>query len=544
MGIKAREICFDIMLAALLFYAWGWMGVWFNQASMRDPSELLPITEFTEGHLAGTVVGVVEWESGSLWDLYVDDIGWPDGLVYRPMMWPSIALGALVGPVLAINILWSYALSWNAICGFFVIRVLGLSRIAALTAGSLMAWNPWVRTTLSNGQFEQSFIGTIALLWGFVFLSERNRKVGVLGTFLVVVLGGLAVPNVVLTGLVALPVLGVCRVLRHPRRLLPWSVCAFATIAGGLLVNSYQSAGFSSDEPQFFSPRRADDSSMDNVATLSSLMDAPTKTVANNQVAHIPYQGEIWPKAGAVGALIGGGIGRMGVLAAVDMVHFSLGPSVKVEEDTYYLPVSWLAHYAPILAQSGSYYRFAMGGFVGFALCVAAGLHRIRRYSLMVSIVVGGFVVRESIQETENMRGHPIPLSASSAFDHPQVEQLLGGKGAVLGLPLLKNMNCDKGSFGYVKEYWLHRRPILHTMEPPIRYRSNEPKISRLMRVLDDASCSSKITAAIQRMGVGAVILYTSSQCNLSQEQKSCLEQGLGTPQKSKGVWIWDDLLK
>ena len=61
MSTKAREICFDIMLAALLFYAWGWMGVWFNQASMRAPSELLPITEFTEGHLAGTVVGVVEW---------------------------------------------------------------------------------------------------------------------------------------------------------------------------------------------------------------------------------------------------------------------------------------------------------------------------------------------------------------------------------------------------------------------------------------------------------------------------------------------------
>ncbi|MAA78698.1 MAG: hypothetical protein CL916_05520 [Deltaproteobacteria bacterium] len=544
MSKKAREICFDIMLCALLFYAWGWMGVWFNQASMREPSELLPITEFTEGHLAGTVVGVVEWEMGSLWDLYVDDIGWPDGLVYRPMMWPSIALGALVGPVLAINLLWSYALSWNAACGFFAIRVLGLSRISAIVAGSLMAWNPWVRTTLSNGQFEQSFIGTIALLWGFVFLSERHRWAGMLGTFLVVVLGGLAVPNVILTGLVALPVLGAYRVLSNIRRLIPWSLCAAATIAGGLLVNSYQSAGFSSDEPQFFSPRRADDSSMDNVATLSSLLEAPSKTVANNQVAHIPYQGEIWPKAGLIGAVVGGGVGRMGILAAVDMVHFSLGPSVQIENDTYYLPVSWLAHYAPILAQSGSYYRFAMGGFVGFALCVAAGLHQIRRYSLIISILIGGFIVQEGIQETEEMRGHPIPLSASSAFDHLEVETLLGGKGAVLGLPLLKNMNCDKGSFGYVKEYWLHRRPILHTMEPPIRYRSNEPKISRLMRVLDDSACSSNIKAAIQRMGVGAVILYTSSQCNLSQEQKICLEQGLGIPQKSRGVWLWDGVLE
>lgn len=542
MSNRTKGFLFDIVLAVLLFYLWGWVGVWFNQASMRAPTELLPITEFTEGHLAGTAVGVVEWEKDSLFDLFVDDIGWPDGLVYRPMMWPSIALGIFFGPVMAINLLWSYALSWNAICGFFLLRVLGLSRVSAVVAGSLMAWNPWVRTTLSNGQFEQSFIGTIALLWGMVFLAERNRWFGVLGTFWVVLLGGLAVPNVALTGLVALPVLGAWRVLGNVRRLIPWSLCACATIGAGLLVNGYQSAGFSSDEPQFFSPRRADDSSMDNVATLDSLFSSPTKIVSNNQVAHIPYQGEIWPKAGTIGAFLGGGVGVMGLLATVDMVHFSLGPQVKIEEDTYYLPVSWLAHYAPILAQSGSYYRFALGGFVGFALCVGAGIHRVRSFSLILSMVLGGLIVQESMEETEKMKGHPIPLSASTAFLH-DVASLRGGKGAVLGLPLLKNMNCDKGSFGYVKEYWLHRRPILHTMEPPIRYRSNEPKISRLMRVLDDAQCASKISAAIRRLSVGAVIFYTKSQCNLSQEQKECLQKGLGVPQKSRGVWIWDDLL-
>lgn len=543
MSKKTKGLLFDIALALFLFYIWGWVGVWFNQASMRSPEVLLPITEFTEGHLAGTAVGVVEWEKDSLFDLFVDEIGWPDGLVYRPMMWPSIALGIFVGPVMALNLLWSYVLSCNAVCGFFLVRVLGLSRVSAVVAGSLMAWNPWVRTTLSNGQFEQSFIGVIALIWGMVFLSEQYRWLGVLGTFFAVLLGGLAVPNIVLTGLIALPVLGAWRVMGNIRRMVPWSLCACATICGGLLVNGYQSAGFSSDEPQFFSPRRADDASMDNTATLDSLFSAPIKRVANNQVAHIPYQGEIWPKAGVVGALVGGNIGVMSLLATVDMLHFSLGPSVEVKDNTYFLPVSWLAYYAPILAQSGSYYRFALGGFIGFALCIAAGIHRVRGYSLIVSIFLGGWLIRESIQETENMKGHPIPLSASEAFSHPAIDELQGGKGAVLGLPLLKNMNCDKGSFGYVKEYWQHRRPILHTMEPPIRYRSNEPKISRLMRVLDDSKCSAKISATIRRLGVGAVILYTQSQCNLSQEQKDCLQEGLGMPKKTRGVWIWDDLL-
>jgi hypothetical protein len=282
---------------------------------------------------------------------------------------------------------------------------------------------------------------------------------------------------------------------------------------------------------------------MNNVATLSSLFDDTTKSVANNQVAHIPYQGDIWPEMGAVGALIGGGIGRMGFVAAIEVVHFSLGPSVSIGEKTHFLPVAWLAHYAPILAQSGSYYRFAMGGFVAFALCVAAGIHRVRQFSFLIACGLGTYVVVQGFEETQSMKGHPIPLSASIAFEHPEIDMLRDGKGAVLGLPLLKNMNCDKGSFGYVKEYWQHKRPILHTMEPPIRYRSNEPKISRLMRVLDDDACASKIEAAIQRLRVGSVVLYTDAQCSFSKQQRLCLQEGLGKPYKGKGVWIWDGLL-
>jgi len=542
MSSRHKNILLDVALAILLFYLWGWVGVWFNQAAMRSPETLLPITEFTEGHLAATVVGIVEWEKNSLFDLYVDDIGWPDGLVYRPMMWPSIALGVLVGPVLAINLLWSYALSCNAVCGFFLMRVLSMSRISALVAGSLCAWNPWVRTTLSNGQFEQSYIGVIALIWGCVFLSEKHWKSGVGATFIVVLFSGLAVPNCTLTALVALPFLGVWRVLSHPRRVVVWSLCAVATVAAGMCVNSYQSAGFNSDEPQFFAPRRADDSSMDNTASLETLFSAPTKQVANNQVIHVSYQGKIWTKGALLGVVIGGPPAWMGILSTISMVHLALGPKVDIEGVTHYLPVAWLAHYAPILAESGSYYRFSMGGFVGFALCIAAGLHRIRQFSFVLSLLLGGYIIRQAKQETDSMKGHPIPLQAKTAFLHPDVAALQSGTGAVLGLPLLKNMGCDKGSFGYIKEYWLHRRPLLHTMEPPIRYRSNEPKISRLMRVLDDPKCASKIEATIQRLRVSGVIVYLDAQCPLSKAQRNCLEEGLGMPKKGSRVWIWDGI--
>ena len=63
------------------------------------------------------------------------------------------------------------------------------------------------------------------------------------------------------------------------------------------------------------------------------------------------------------------------------------------------------------------------------------------------------------------------------------------------------------------------------------------------MRALDDDECADKIQAAIQRLRVGSVVLYTDAQCTFSKEQRRCLQEGLGMPYKGKGVWIWDDLL-
>ena len=533
----------DIVFVLVLFYVWAWVGVWFNQEAMRSPDVFLPITQFTEGHLAATVVGVLEWNNDSLFDFYTDDIGWPDGLRFRPMMWPTIVLGILLNPVYALNLVWSYTLACNAVCGFFLVRVLGLSRVSALVAGSLMAWNPWVRTTLSNGQFEQSYVGIIALLWGMVLLAEKKPKIGIMGTFVVVLLGGLAVPNCLLTGLMGLPLLGIWRIVGNFRRTPMWCGCALAAICAGLMVNSYQSEGFDSDEPQFFAPRRADDASMSNTASWESLWSAPTESYANNQVAHITYQGEIWPRIGVLGGVLGGGLGHMGAAVAFELIHIALGPTVEIEGNTYYLPVSWLAYYVPILGRSGSYYRFAMGGFVSFALCGAAFIDRVRRFSLVLAIGVGAYVLQEAWTETNDMIGHPIPMTASMAFPHTEVDSLRGGKGPVLGLPLLKNSNCDKEAVGYVKEYWQHQRPILHTMAPPVRYRSNEPKIARLLNVLDDAQCSSKVEKTVQRMGIGAVILYLDGACTFSSVQKQCLIDGLGAPQMGRDVWIWDGLL-
>ena len=156
--------------------------------------------------------------------------------------------------------------------------------------------------------------------------------------------------------------------------------------------------------------------------------------------------------------------------------------------------------------------------------------------------MLGGTLIRNAWIETVQMKGHPIPLSAQEAFPAPEIAQLRTGTGAVLGLPLLKNMGCDKGSFGYVKEYWLHRRPILHSMEPPIRYRSNEPKIGRLQRALASETCSQKISAILSSLRVGSLIVQQNARCPLSTKQLRCLEDAFGSPTRGREVLIWERL--
>ncbi|MEC7987027.1 MAG: hypothetical protein VX278_17795, partial [Myxococcota bacterium] len=310
----------------------------------------------------------------------------------------------------------------------------------------------------------------------------------------------------------------------------------------GVLVSGYQSYNFEDTAPQFFSPRRADDSSMQSVATLSSLWSPPSVSVASNQVVHCTYLGRVWPIAGIGGGLLGGPVGWMSLVVDAGLIHLSLGPSVDVGEDTYYLPVAWVQDSIPVLSQSGSYYRFVMGSFVAFALGVGAGLNTISRYSTFLAVGMGGLLIRNAWVETEKMKGHPIPLTAQTAFSSPEIAKLRGGEGAVLGLPLLKNMGCDKGSFGYVKEYWLHRRPILHSMEPPIRYRSNEPKIGRLQRAFISADCAKKMPAVLSSLNVGSLIVQLNARCPLSTEQLRCLEDAFGSATRGKEVLLWETL--
>jgi len=108
---------------------------------------------------------------------------------------------------------------------------------------------------------------------------------------------------------------------------------------------------------------------------------------------------------------------------------------------------------------------------------------------------------------------------------------LYGGSGPVLGLPLLKGAGCDANSFRYLNGYWIHRRPFLHSMEPPVSYLSSEPSIGLLQRTLDDSACADKLSALLTRLAVSTVIIHDDVPCALTNVQRECVEDALGEPE-------------
>ena len=182
-----------------------------------------------------------------------------------------------------------------------------------------------------------------------------------------------------------------------------------------------------------------------------------------------------------------------------------------------------------------------MGGVACFALASGLALQAISRRSVLLA---GGLLYLLSVQavtEVNAVKAHPIPLYTRKALFHPELASLRGGEGAVLDLPVLKGQGCDKNSLAYLNAYWVHQRPILHSMFPPVSYRSSEPRVSRLVRTLGKENCADKILAAIQAMGVGAVVVHQTKKCPLQPAQLQCLRQALGPPAGEDRALLWWD---
>lgn len=546
-----------VALVAVLGAAAG-LSAWLTADLWGNPTGRLPHTTFTDGHLVAVSVGVAELRAGGLWDLHTTLLGWPEGLGFRPLMWPVIAAAAALGPVLGINLTWLGIPVFNALGGYALGRALGAGRWGAVMGGTLTAWTPWVRETLGNGQFEQAPIGLIGFIWGTALLCARRPKLGAPLLGLCVLGGGLSAPNCAMAGLLGLPILALGAMVVDGLQATPgvgtvrarvgarlraaglqgwvWAGLASGVAAG--LVYAYLSANFGGG-PSVFEPRQGSDGSIRSVATLASLFSPPGTDVYQRRVIHCTFLGWTWLTAGALGLVLGRLRALPIGLVAVVIGVLSLGPTTAIGDAVVALPMAWVEWIAPITAKSGSAYRLVAGVAVALAGTAAVGVGRVgawRSWAPVPIVVVAGVY---GFLETRAFPGHHPPTRTRDAWRAPEVAALSRSGGAVLDLPLLNAERCEQDVFDYLNNQVVHGRPVLHDMMPPIDYLGHDALVDGLTEAWSAGDCADRVGALLAEAGIGVVVLHTESKCLDGPGVQACLVAAFGAPGGARDLRWW-----
>lgn len=521
------------------------LGVW------TAPTSLLPATIFTDGNLFAAVLGGDGVTNGELWRLWTHRTGGPSGAMFRPLFWPTLLLAAALGPVLALNLTWALVPTLNALGTYALARTRGAAPVGAAFAGALVAWNPWVRTTLGEGQIEQAALGLVALVWAAASWAVAGAGTRVAAIPLVVVAVGLAVPNLGLAALCGLGALAACDVARgSPWR--RWAVVLLLALPAALLVSAYHAPNFHEGIPNVFHPRRSGDDHLMSLATPWEFVAWPGgRDTFEFGVLHTVYLGlgataaagialrrrDAWPLAATAGLL--------GVLA--------LGSATRIAGLQVPLPLGLLQRIAPEVAESGSAYRFAAGVVVALAVAAGIGLAPAgsvgtptgRRQALIAVWAAACWA------ETLLLPGRALPLAVQSAWHHPELAALSGGRGMVLDLPLHEEADvvCKlprPPQNHYLNALGIHDRPLpyaeLGHRLGRFHYGRASIDIGAVREALISSYCADLLPGALRGAGVGAVVLHPRSECPVLPAQARCLEAALGAPTALGDTWAWDGL--
>lgn len=486
---------------------------------------------FTGGHVAALSVatGVPPWS------VHTDLAGWPNGVDFRPLLWPSIALAHLVGPAAAYGLTLLLTPLVNVLGGAVLGRALGMTGREPAALGALLAFPPWVRTTLQNGQPEQALLGVGALV---VALGIWASHADIRRTLFVpagVALAGISAPHVVLA---ALGVLGAWAVVgewgwgdarspdpvgsagergasrRWPRRLLVLAAAAL----GAAGVAAYHAPGFDRELAHFFAPfgllEAANGPAPKRAVMAADLFwSARLPPGRGPWVVHLGYLGLPLVLA----ALAGLRRAPWAFVAAAGLLVCAFG------EDG---PFGLLASLSPTLAASGTPYRFTLGVVLALAVLVAR-----TRLAWIVALL--------SLGEAVLVDPRPLPFALSPITRDPPAPELETGEGAVLDLPLVRRA-CRDGAAHYLTEAGRRGRPS------PLILRSGE------LAWGDQADTARALEAAFaapdcaERIGVmlkpyGAVVAHRHRGCQVRVQELTCLEAVLG-PGVDRGdtvTWVW-----
>ncbi|MES2637834.1 MAG: hypothetical protein V4850_00060 [Myxococcota bacterium] len=504
----------------------GAAAVWPVPTDMRA---LLPDTTFTDGHhiALGFADGTLPFSFANR-ARTLDIAG---GAEFRPLLWPADLLASVVGPVLALNLVFVLIPAFNAVCGWLLGAALRLGGWSRFVLGAAIAFNPWVHTTLANGQLEQAVLGGAALLWAVASFGARRPWIGVPLLAVTTLAVGTAAPHVALAACAGLTVWAVVAVAaeRSDRRAAffvaaRWLALVGAAALGALSASRYHAPNF---DPvvRLFAPFGSVDAApvgaqVKRAVLLTDLFFAPglPPRLANG-VVHTGYLGVPL----IVAALAGIRWLRAPLLVGLACLVLAFGAGTVVP-----LPYAAIEALSPTIAASGTPYRFLIGALVGLAASAAAIPWGPRGALALVALLWADGWVGDP---------RPLPLATSAVVHDPSTVALAVGTGPVLDLPV-SGPRCREGATHFLLEAIAHKRSVPVVMRPA--YEAWPAADRDFARRVDAGlkSCDPTVLEAIRAAGFTAVVAHGHRDCNLDPAEEVCLRSAFG-PGTSQGTVTW-----
>ncbi|MBM4368350.1 MAG: hypothetical protein FJ102_19205, partial [Deltaproteobacteria bacterium] len=203
------------------------VGVVVTWPLVLAPWNTLAWSPFAEGHAAALGFAA----RSAPWATHLSLAGWPSGVDFRPLLWPASLIAVATGSVLAYAILLVIIPALNVLGGVALGAALRMEPRAAAVLGALLAFPPWVRTTLQNGQPEQAWLGLGAAVLAVIVSCTRQRGLAWAGIPLVVFAGGVATPHVVIAAMLLLGAWAAWGARSEPSRLVAVGLAALG-VAG------------------------------------------------------------------------------------------------------------------------------------------------------------------------------------------------------------------------------------------------------------------------------------------------------------------------
>ncbi len=489
------------------------IGVAATWPLVLDLGDRAPASVFTEGHIAALSVAT----RVPPWLTHTDLAGWPDGVDFRPLLWPSILLAHLVGGLAAYDLTVVFAPVVNVLGGWLLGRVLFGEDRAAIALGALLAFPPWVRTTLQNGQPEQAVLGLGAALVALTMWASAGSRHRLGAVAPAVALAGISAPHVVLATLAIVGVWAAAGARDAPRRMVVLALAA----AGAVLVAAYHAPGFDRDIQHFFSPFGLLDAqngpAPKRAVLLADLFWAARAPPGRGPgVVHLGYLG-IPLVLGALAALpsVTPRRERWAIAAAILLLALAFGESG---------PFGFIVSVSSTLAASGTPYRFVLGAVLALSILVAR-----TRWAPVVVLL--------SLVEAVWVDPRPLPFPLVEVETDPSSVVLRGGSGPVLDLPLVGRA-CREGAGHYLAEAGRHGRPT------PLLLRSGDlawgDKLGA-QRVLTAALASPDCATLLPPLlgEYGAIVAHAHVACRLQERERACLTAAFGPPSSSGETSWW-----